>query len=340
MDLSTTYLGLPLEHPVVASAGPLTSSVDQVVALADGGVSAVVLHSMFEEVLRREAAQDIALADQYSQVDAESGSYFPLSSVIRQESGLSHLYLSLLERAVGKVSVPVIASINGSTAGGWVEFSRQMQDAGAAAIELNVYMVPGNVDTRGSLVEERHLDIVRGVRDAVSIPVAVKLSPYFSSVGDLAVRLDEAGADGLVLFNRFLTPDIDVEQVSVVPQLRLSSPAEAGLPRTWIAALRGRVACDLAASTGVESPDDVVKYLLAGADVVMTTSALVRHGCGYAGELVSGLQSWMESHSYRHIDEVRGMLAIPAQTDSTRMLRSGYVAAIERARQTYGDLTH
>jgi dihydroorotate dehydrogenase (fumarate) len=340
MDLTTTYLGLSLSNPLVASAGPLTQTLDGVKEIADGGVGAIVLHSMFEEVLRKEAARDIELADMYSEMDAESGSFFPKPSVVDQEAGVSTRYLSLIERAAAAVPVPLIASLNGSALGAWVEFSRQMADAGAAAIELNVYFVPGDVVTRGSLVEERHLDILRAVKDAVQIPVAIKLSPYFSSFGDMAVRLDQAGADGLVLFNRFMEPDIDLERMRVHPHVYLSSPGEGRLPRTWIAALRGRVTASLAATTGVETSEDVVKFLLAGADVVMTTSALVRHGPAYAHALLDGVLAWMGEHGHGSVDEVRGLLSTPSDADANTVLRAGYVAAIERARQTYGSLTH
>jgi dihydroorotate dehydrogenase (fumarate) len=340
MDLTTRYLGLELAHPVVASAGPFTQTVDGILELEDGGVSAIVMHSLFEEVLRQEAARDLALLDQYSEVDAESGSFFPTVSMTDVEAGVSTRYLSLVERAANAVSVPLIASINGSSMGSWVSFARQLQDAGAAAVELNVYFVPGDVGTRGSLVEERHVEILSAVKSAVEIPVAMKLSPYFSSFGDMALRLDAAGADGLVLFNRFLEPDIDLDQVSVVPHLQLSSPGEARLPRTWIAALRGRVSASLAATTGVDTADDVVKYLLAGADVVMTTSALIRHGIQYADELVAGVKAWLQRDGRTSVADIRGQLAVPAETDSNNYMRSGYVAAIDRARQTYGSLSH
>ncbi|MDN5565099.1 MAG: diguanylate cyclase, partial [Luteococcus sp.] len=217
----------------------------------------------------------------------------------------------------------------------WVDVARRMQDAGAAAIELNVYMVPGDVTTSGSDVEQRHLDILRGVKDAVSVPVAMKLSPFFSSFGHLAVELDQAGADGLVLFNRFLQPDIDIEKLEVVAGLELSQPSEARLPRTWIAALRGRIQASMAATTGVETADDVVKYILAGADVVMTTSSLVRHGAGYAAQLNDGLATWLKRKELT-LEQARGLLAVPADAQADAYERAGYVAALEKAKATYG----
>ena len=206
-----------------------------------------------------------------------------------------------------------------------------MQDAGAAAIELNIYYLPGDPHISGRDVEQRHIDILARVKDAVSVPVAVKLSPYFSSTGEMALRLDEAGADALVLFNRFLQPDIDPETLAVVPEVGLSSPAEARLPRTWIALLHGRVRASLAATTGVETAADVAKYLLAGADVVMTASALLRHGPEHATVLLDGLSDWMARKGFATVDELRGMLAVPPGTDEDAYERAGYVGALREA---------
>lgn len=334
VDLATRYLGLDLRNPVVASAGPLSQTPDGVRRLADGGVGAVVLFSLFEEQLRHEAARDILLEEVHEESFAESLSYFP--TVPSNDSGLSERYLRLLEQAAGAVDVPVIGSINGATLGSWADFARQMQDAGAAAIELNIFLVPGDVTADGDVIEQRHLEILTRVKEAVTIPVAVKLSPYFSSFGSMALRLDEAGADGLVLFNRWIQPKIDVESVSVESELELSVPAEARLAQTWIAALHGRVGASLAGTTGVETSDDVVRYLLAGADVVMTTSALVRHGEDYAGLLVAGLENWLERKNFASVEAVRGLLAVPTGVDASGYGRAGYVSALEKAKSTYG----
>ena len=239
MDLSTSYLGLALRNPLVASASPLSNTLDGVRRLADAGVGAVVLYSLFEEQLRREAERNARLADAGTDSFAESLSYFPAGADARTPG--PRRYLSLLERAAAAVDIPVIGSLNGVTPGGWTSYARAMQDAGAAAIELNIYYIPGDPRITGRDVEQRHIDILRRVKDAVTVPVAVKLSPHFSSTGEMALRLDEAGADGLVLFNRFLQPDIDPETLAVVPGVDLSSPAEARLPRTWISILRRRV---------------------------------------------------------------------------------------------------
>jgi dihydroorotate dehydrogenase (fumarate) len=334
MELSTDYMGLTLRNPLVASASPLSTTVDGVKRLADAGVSAVVLYSLFEEQLLAEAAQNSRLVDAGTESFAESLSYFPDEA--EEEPG-PRRYLSLLERAVAAVNIPVIASLNGVTPGGWAGYARSMQDAGAAAIELNIYYLAGDAHVSGREVEQRHIDVLAGVKETVSVPVAVKLSPHFSSMGEMALRLDESGADALVLFNRFLQPDIDPETLSINSEVNLSGPAEARAPRTWIALLSGRVRASLAATTGVEEPADVVKYLLAGADVVMTASALLRHGPEHAGVLLDGLSDWMRRKEFATLGEVRGMLSVPVGTDETAHERGGYVNALMTANRTaYG----
>jgi dihydroorotate dehydrogenase (fumarate) len=328
VNLATTYMGLPLANPLVASASPLSQTVDGIRRLADAGVGAVVLYSLFEEQLRREAAETARLVDEGADSFAESLSYFP--TLIEDEAG-PRSYLSLLERAASSVDVPVIGSINGITPGGWVEYARAMQDSGAAAIELNIYYLPGDATITGRDVEQRHVDILTRVKEAVDVPVAVKLSPYFSSTGEMAVRLDEAGADALVLFNRFLQPDIDPDRLALGSQIALSTPLEGRLPRTWIALLHGRLGCSLAATSGVETPADVARFLLAGADVVMTASALLRHGVEYARELLTGLTNWMTEKGFTSVDEVRGLLAVRHEGDEARFERAGYVAAMRNA---------
>jgi dihydroorotate dehydrogenase (fumarate) len=232
---------------------------------------------------------------------------------------------------VEAVDIPVIGSLNGVTPGGWSRYAIDMQNAGAAAIELNIYYLPGDPHITGREVEQRHLDVLDSVKQSVTIPVAVKLSPYFSAMGEMAVRLDQAGADGLVLFNRFLQPDIDPETLKVVPAVSLSRPSEGRLTRTWISLLHGRVQASLAATTGVEHVADVVAYLLAGADVVMTTSALLRHGPKHAQALLDGLEDWMRRKEFGTIEAMRGLLATPTGEDHTRQERSSYVSAMRRA---------
>jgi len=339
-DLATRYLGLELRCPLVASASPLSGTADGVRRLADSGVGAVVLPSLFEEQLRQQAARDAVVAGAGADSFAESLSYFPAAA--SADSGPDR-YLSLLERAVAAVDIPVIASLNGATTGGWTDYASALQDVGAAAIELNIYYLPGDPPPAspspfisGSDVERRHVEILTSVKAVVSVPVAVKLSPYFSSTAEMARRLDQAGADGLVLFNRFLQPDIDPETLTVTLRPGLSAQAEGRLPRAWIALLAGRVRACLAATTGVETAADVAKYLLAGADVVMTASALLRHGPGYAGVLLGELSDWMARKGFGSVAEVRGLLSVPAGTDEAAYERAGFVTALDAANRGYG----
>ena len=348
MDLTTRYLGLELRNPLVASASPLSNTADGVRRLADAGVGAVVLFSLFEEQLRREAAQNAALADAGTESFAESLSYFSQDAVA--DAG-PRRYLSLLERAAAAVDIPVIASLNGSTTGGWTDYATALEQAGAAAIELNIYHLPGDSPPPadrllpsphrppfipGRDVEQRHVEILTTVKAVVRVPVAVKMSPFYSSVGEMALRLDLAGADGLVLFNRFLQPDIDPETLTVTAGFGLSSPAEARLPRAWIALLAGRVRASLAGTTGVEDPADVARYLLSGADVVMTASALLRHGPEHAGALLDGLSGWMARKGFASAADVRGLLSVPAGTDEAAWERAAYVGALQTANRGHG----
>jgi len=334
MELSTHYLGLTLPNPLVAAASPLSQTVDGVRRLAAAGVGAVVLYSLFEEQLIHEAERNTKLTEHGSQSYAESLSYFPAAA---GEDHGPRRYLSLLERATVSVDVPVIGSLNGVTPGSWARYAQSIENAGAAAIELNIYSLPGDPPICGRDVEQRHLDILARVKDAVTVPVAVKLSPYLSSTAEIASRLDEAGADGLVLFNRFPQPEIDPETLTVVPAVTLSTAEESRLPRAWIAVLRGRLHASLAATTGVESATDLIKYLLAGADVVMTASALLRHGPEHAGVLLDGLCEWMGRKGFTSVDEVRGMLAVADGPDETARQRGDYVSALREADTTaYG----
>ncbi len=300
MDLTTKYLGLELANPLVASASPLSSTIDGIRQLADAGVGAIVLPSLFEEQL----------------TDADPG--------------LRH-YLNLLEGAVSAVDVPVIASLNGIAPGEWTDHATALEQAGAAAIELNIYHRLGNPPLPGRDTEQRHIEILTTVKAVVSVPVAVKLHPYFSSIAEMALRLDRAGADGLVLFNRFLQPDIDPETLTVTTGFGLSHPAEARLPRAWIALLAGRVQASLAATTGVDDPSDVARYLLAGADVVMTASALIRHGPQQAAVLLDGLSGWMSRKGFTTVAGVRGLLSVPAGASESARERAGYVATLQAA---------
>jgi dihydroorotate dehydrogenase (fumarate) len=327
MDLSTGYMSLKLRNPLVASASPLSYTVEGVKRLADSGVGAIVLFSLFEEQLRQEAANNDLLVEGPSDSFAEALDYVP--AMAKEDPG-PRTYLSLLERTTAAVDIPVIGSLNGVTPEGWTDYARAMEQSGAAAIELNIYYLPGDPHTSGRDVEQRHVDILERVKHAVTVPVAVKLSPYFSSMGEMALRLDKAGANALVLFNRFLQPDVDAEEMAVAPNVELSRPADGHLPRSWIALLRGRVRASLAGTGGVETATDVAKYLLAGADVVMTASALLRHGPGYASALLDGLTAWMDRKGFDSVDDFRGMLAV-TDHDEAGYERAGYVSQMRAA---------
>lgn len=333
-SLATRYLGLELRSPLVASAGPLTQTVAGVVQLAETGVGAVVMHSLFEEQIRRDDARRVAMLEAAEERFAESLSYFPDVAEPSDQSQTND-YVDLVAQAAEAIDVPLIASLNGASSGGWIDTAKSLEQAGAAAIELNIYFVPGDLALSGEAVEARHLEIVAAVKRAVGIPVAVKLSPHFSSVGNLCVRLNEAGADGLVLFNRFFQPEIDVQRLEVRAEVALSTPFEARLPRTWIAVLHRQVRASLAGTSGVDTAEDVVKYLLAGADVVMTTSSLVRHGRDHARVLLEGVQQWLDRQGLT-LDQARGMLAVPKDASASDYERAGYVAALQRAKARYG----
>jgi dihydroorotate dehydrogenase (fumarate) len=332
MDLKTTYLGLDLEHPVVASASPISRTLDGIRSLEDGGAAAIVLFSLFEEQIRHDAAAHEHLTGVGTESFGEALSYFP--AVESFQVG-PDAYLELIRRAREAVSIPVIASLNGTSPTGWTEHATLMEQAGASALELNIFHIPADLETTGGEVEARYEEVVRHVRQAVDLPLAVKLGPYFSATGQMAVRLAAAGADALVLFNRFYQPDFDLRALEVRPDLELSTPAEIRLPLLWIAVLRGRIDVDLAATTGVESGGEVIKYLLAGADTVMTTSALLRHGPGHLRTLVRELVDWMAETGYESVSRLRGVLSQERVADPTAFERANYVRALAEYRNPY-----
>jgi dihydroorotate dehydrogenase (fumarate) len=325
MDLTTNYLGLKLEHPLIASASPLTSTVDGIRVLEDSGAAAVVMPSLFEEQVRAEDTAYAMYTEHGSYSQSEAGSYFPeLSDYDRGVSG----HLDTVRRAVDAVGIPVIASLNAMTAEGWVDYAARLEQAGAAALELNMYFIPADATVSGHDVEARYVEVVRAVKRTVKIPVAVKLSPFFSSTGYIAHKLADAGADGLVLFNRFYQPDFDLATLSTKADLKLSSSHEAGPPLLWIALLAGRLDCSLAATSGVETADQVVKFVLVGADTVMTTSALLRHGPAYIRTLVSGLVAWLEQNGHPSVAAVRGLKSVKRLDNAAELLRAQYMNLI------------
>lgn len=326
MKLRTTYMGLELDHPLVASASPLSSSVDGIRRLEDAGAAAVVMPSLFEEqILHENAALDYLMAAGTHSFPEASG-FFPQVADCR--AGPDR-YLDILRRASDAVDIPVIASLNGYTDEGWSGIAAQMEEAGAGAIELNVFYIPANLGLSGREVEQQYLDILTSVKSAVSIPVAIKLSPFFSSFGHMAKQLDDAGADALVLFNRFYQPDFNLNVLEVEPSLELSSAGEIRLPLLWIAVLYKRIQASLAATRGVETSAEVVKYLLAGADVVMTTSALLRNGADYLGELRHGLERWLDERDYRSLEQMRGSMSQRHVTSPTAFERANYIKVLE-----------
>jgi dihydroorotate dehydrogenase (fumarate) len=324
VDLRTRYLGLELRHPIVASASPLTGSVDSLKRLQDAGVAAVVLPSLFEEQIEHEDLSAHNLLEYGQELSPEAQGFFP---ELEYSTGPDK-YLKLIGEAKKALSVPVIASLNGHTPGGWAHIARQLQEAGADAIELNVYFVAASVDDTSAEVEARYVDLVESVTRQVSVPVAVKVAPYFSALANMAARLTKAGAAGLVLFNRFLQPDIVLEELEVAPHLVLSTSDELRLALRWIAILRGRVGASLAATGGAHTPDDVLKLLLAGADCVMLASSLFVHGPPHIGVLVRGVEAWMAEREYTSVEQMKGSLSQQSCPDPDAFERANYMKAL------------
>lgn len=301
-DLSTTYLGLKLRTPLVSSASPLTQDIDSIRRLEDAGASAIVFHSLFEEM------SDEATSSTRPALDR---------------------YLSLLRKAKDALQVPVIASLCAATPKGWTDYAQQIEQAGASALELNLYQVPSPEDVVGSQLEDGYVEVVKASKTAVKIPVAAKLTPFFTSMTNMAKRFDTAGVDGLVLFNRFYQPDMNLDALDIQPIVLLSTSEALRLPFTWIGMLYGRIKASLAGSSGVHTPDDVVKLLAAGADVTMVCSALLRHGIGHLSDLEKGLCRWMEKHDYKSVDNLRGTLSQLRCKDPAAFERAQYVNAVK-----------
>ncbi len=304
MDLTTRYMGLELKNPLVASASPLNAELGNIRHIEDSGAAAIVLPSIFEEQIEAEMRHYATLTAVGLESSPEAQSYFPESD----EPGPQQ-YLDLIRRSVAAVDIPIIGSLNGTTDEGWIAYAKLIEEAGASGLELNVYFIPTDLSLTGRDVEQRYLEILREVRKVINIPVAIKLGPYFSSMGQIAMEFVGAGADALVLFNRFYQPDIDLVELRLLNDLELSTASEMRLPLLWIAVLSGRIDASLAASTGVENSEQVLKYLLAGADVVMTTSALLRNGPGYIEKLLTGTASWLSARDIESVDQIRGLLS-------------------------------
>jgi dihydroorotate dehydrogenase (fumarate) len=328
-DLKTTYLGLELENPIVPSASPLSRSVDSACRLEEAGAAALVMESLFEEQILQEQHELYAATTRGTESFAESLTYFPEHDayVVSGEEYLEHIF-----KLKEKLSIPVIASLNGASLGGWTRYANLLEQAGADALELNIYFLAADPEETAERVESRYLDILKAVRKSVSIPVAVKLGPFFSAFAHLARELDAAGADGLVLFNRFYQPDLDLEEMEVVPNVLLSTPQAMRLPLRWIAILYGRLRASLAASSGVHTAEDVLKMLLVGADVTQMASALLVHGPDHVRQVLNDLRAWMDEHGVESVRQIKGSMSSRNVRDPSQFERANYMKALKSYR--------
>ncbi len=325
VDLNTTYLGLKLNNPLVASASPLTGNLDSLQRLEEAGAAAAVWPSLFEEQIEHEAIEVAWLHDQGTGSFAEANGFLPELSDYRIGP---EAYLTQMEEAKKNLSIPLIGSLNGASKGGWVRYAKLIQDAGADALELNIYFIPTDPKMGGPDVEKQYLELVAAIRESISIPLAVKMGPYFSGLPQFAARLVEAGAAGLVLFNRFLEPDVDLEELRFQPSLQLSTRNELRLPLRWIAILRDHVQASLAATSGVHFTEDVVKALLVGADCVMMASVLLQRGPGYLKQMLQELQSWLEEKEYESVEQLKGSMSRIRCSDPSELERANYMKAL------------
>lgn len=321
MNLTTNYLGMDLKNPIVPSAGPLSKEMDNIKLMEDAGAAAVVLWSLFEEQIEREEFELHHHTTVHSDSFAEATSYFP---EVEFQLG-PDAYLEYIKKLKENVSIPVIASLNGKSLGGWIDYAKQIQEAGADALELNIYTLATDLTKSGTDVDKEYVEIVKAVRGAIQIPIAVKLGPFFSSTAWLADQLDKAGANGLVLFNRFYQPDIDLENLEVVPNVLLSTPMAMRLPLRWIAILYGRINADLAATSGIYSEKDVLKMVMAGAKVTQVLSCLLKFGIGHITEILNKMQYWMEVNEYESLDQMRGSMSYKNVANPAQFERANYM---------------
>jgi dihydroorotate dehydrogenase (fumarate) len=323
VDLRTRYLGLELDNPLVPSASTLSSRIDTLKRLEDAGAAAVVMQSLFEEQIEHDETQTYRVLETGADAFTETaGSFFP--ELEEYNTGPDE-YLRHLEASKRELSIPVIGSLNGISGGGWIRYAKLIENAGADALELNVYLIAADPAETGDQVERRYLELVGEVRESVSLPIAVKIGPYFSSMANMAQRLVTAGADGLVLFNRFVQPDIDLETLEVEQTLHLSTSEELLVGLRWIAILRGQLDASIAATTGIHTPEDAVKVLLAGADVAMMASALFRHGPEHLTTMRDGIASWLEEHEYASLEQMKGSVSEQNVKDPVAFSRSNYM---------------
>ncbi len=327
--LNTSYLGLKLRSPIVVSACTLSEEVDNILRMEDAGAGAVVMFSMFEEQIRKEEMQMEAIMQSTNNVFAEASDFFP---DLDEYHVATAQYLETVRMAKERVKIPIIGSLNGITPKGWIDYAKQLEQAGADALEVNIFYIPADIRLSGLEVEQRYLDIIKLVKQTVNIPIAVKMNPYFSAMGHTALQMQEAGADGLVLFNRFYQPDYNILQLKVVHDLAYSEASEIRLPLLWIAILSGQINASLAATTGVQSATEVIKYLLAGADVTMTASALYKNGISYISTMEKSLLLWMDSLGFQSLDYFKGSMNQSNVSDPTAYERANYIRILEGAK--------
>ncbi len=326
MDLSTNYLGLKLKNPIVPSASPLSQTVDSVKALEDAGAAAVVVYSLFEEQINHESGELDHFLSHGTESFAEALSYFPSPSQFKLTPSQYVEHIAKLKKAV---NIPVIGSLNGVSRGGWVNYAKKIEEAGADALELNVYYVATDAEMTGADVENMYIDALKAVKQNVKIPVAIKLSPYFSSMANMAKKLDEAGADGLVLFNRFYQPDFNLEKLEVEPNLVLSSNWEMRLPLRWIAILYGNIKANLAATSGIHSHQDIIKVMMAGADAAMVCSELLVNGVGRITAMLKGMEEWMTENEYSSIQMMKGSMSQKSCAEPAAFERANYMKTLQ-----------
>ena len=326
IDLTTRYLGLTLRTPLVPSASPLSQEIASIRRLEDAGASAVVLYSLFEEQLRQESMELDHHLSTGTDSFAESLTYFPQPSEFRLGP---EGYLEHIRKAKEAVDIPIIASLNGATVGGWTKFAQEIEQAGADALECNIYYIPTDPELKAAEIEQTYVDIVWAVKSAISIPVAIKISPFFTNVANVAKRLDDAGADGLVLFNRFYQPDIDLEELEIRPNVLLSTPQALRLPLTWIGILYGKLKASLAATGGIHDPQDAIKMLMVGANVTMLCSSLLRNGINQLRHMERGIVDWMEQHEYESVKQMQGSMSQMRCPDPSAFERAQYMRAVK-----------
>lgn len=327
MDLSTTYLGLKLKNPLVLSASPLSAEIDQIKKAEELGASAVVMYSLFEEQINHEINEIDHFLSHGSDSFAEALSYFPEPEEFKNLH--AEEYLNQISKLKEIVDIPVIGSLNGVSPGGWMEYAKKIEEAGADGLELNIYYIATDPELDAEKVEQLYIDNLTTVKRAVNLPVAIKLAPYFSAFANMAVKLDEAGADGLVLFNRFYQPDIDLEQLEVIPNLQFSSKQEMRLPLRWIALLYGKVNASIAATTGIHNAEDVIKMVMVGADITMLASVLLAHGIEKLEDILSGVEDWMDKNDYDSIKQMKGSMSSKAIAEPAAYERANYIKTLQ-----------